>query len=160
MKKILLFSLSLITLISCETTPTEGCTDPLAINYNNQANINNNTCEFTCDVLFYLNQNAAADLDIAGVNKLTFYINEYNVGSQYNDNGFITATEQDPPDCFNSLYTTGSFYWENNSSTVVDLEARDESGNVWFSESTQLLANECLIVGITSKKLKVYQENN
>jgi len=160
MKKILLFSLSLITLISCETTPTEGCTDPLAINYNNQANINNNTCEFTADVLFYLNQNAAADLDIAGVNKLTFYINEYNVGSQSNDNGFHTATEQDPPDCFKPEFTTGSFFWEDNSFTTVNLEAIDETDHVWFSMTTQLKANECLTIGITSKKLKLYQENN
>lgn len=160
MKKILLFSLSLITLVSCETTPTEGCTDPLAVNYNSQANINNNTCEFKADILFYLNDNAAADLYNNGVNKLTFYINEYNIGSQHNNNGFLTASEQDPPDCSNSLYTTGSFYWENNSSTVIDLEARDESDNVWFSEPTQLFANECLTVGITSKKLKIHQENN
>ena len=164
MKKILLFSLSLITLISCETNPIpiEGCTDPNAINYNNQADIDNNTCDFTADILFYLTQSAGGDLGNAGVDKLTFYINGNNIGSQYADNDglFITAPEQDPPDCFNNYFTTGSVYWEDNSWSTVSLEAIDETDYVWFSETSQIGANECLIVGITSKKLKVYQENN
>ena len=162
MKKILLFSLSLITLISCETTPTEGCTDPLAINYNRHANIDNNTCEFTADILFYLSQDAAGTLYNSGVNKLTFYINEYNIGSQYSDDdGIFTAGYlEDPPQCLDVNFTKGSFYWDNSTSTDVDLEARDESDNIWFSEPTQLFANECLTVGIPIQQLKVNQENN
>ena len=76
MKKILLFSLSLITLISCETNsiPVEGCTDPNAINYNPQADINNNSCDFTGDIIFYLDAAAGIYLYNEGVDKLTFYI--------------------------------------------------------------------------------------
>ncbi len=99
MKKILLFSLSLITLISCETNsiPVEGCTDPNAINYNPQADINNNSCDFTGDIIFYLDQAAGIYLYNEGVDKLTFYIDGNNIGSQYNDGGFYTS--QTPPNC-------------------------------------------------------------
>ena len=131
MKKILIFSLSLITLISCETTPIEGCTDPNAINYNSQADINNNSCDFTGDILFYMNQEAGIYLYNEGVEKLTFYINENNIGSQYNDGGFYTA--QTPPNCFDNFFTTGSVYWENNSYTTISWEAIDETGYVWYS---------------------------
>jgi len=162
MKKILLSILSLITLISCETTPTEGCTDPLAVNYNRHANIDNNTCEFTANIVFYLSQDVAGTLYNSGVNKLTFYINEYNIGSQYSDDDgiFVSGYLTDPPQCFDLNFTTGSFYWADSRFTDVDLKAIDESGEEWFSETTQLFANECLIVGITPEKLKVHQENN
>ena len=160
MKKILLFSLSLITLISCETNsiPVEGCTDPNAINYNPQADINNNSCDFTGDIIFYLDAAAGIYLYNEGVDKLTFYIDGNNIGSQYNEGGFYTA--QTPPNCFDNFFTTGSVYWSNNSYTTISWEAIDETGYVWFSETSQIGANKCLIVGITSKKLKVYQENN
>jgi len=160
MKKILLFSLSLITLISCETNPIpiEGCTDPNAINYNNQADINNNSCDFTGDILFYMNQEAGIYLYNEGVEKLTFYINGNNIGSQYNDGGFYTA--QTPPNCFDNFFTTGSVYWENNSYTTISWEAIDETGYVWYSTTTSLEANECLSMELTAKKLTVYQENN
>mgnify|MGYP006126417515 CR=1 FL=1 len=158
MKKVLLFSLSLITLISCETTPIEGCTDPNAINYNNQADINNNSCDFTADILFYMNEDAGIFFYNNNVQELTFYINGNNIGSQYNDGGFYTA--QTPPNCFDNFFTTGSVYWSDNSYTTISWEAIDETDYVWYGTTTNLEANECLTMELTAKKLKVYQENN
>ena len=91
MKKILLLSLSLITLNSCDfpdPIPVEGCTDPNAINYNSNADTDNNSCDFTADILFYLNQDAGIFLYNQGVNKITFHINGNSIGSQYNNGGF------------------------------------------------------------------------
>ena len=164
MKKILLFSFSLITLISCDcdtTTitplPVEGCTDPNAINYNSQADTDNNSCDFTADILFYLNEDAAIFL-YNNVQKLTFYIDGNNIGSQYNNGGFYTS--QTPPNCFDNFFTTSSVYWSDNSYTTISWEAIDETGYVWYSTSTSLEANECLAMELTAKKLTVYQENN
>ena len=109
MKKILLLSFSLITLISCEKTPTDGCTDPLAINYNRHANIDNNSCGFTADIIFYLDAAAGIYLYNEGIQKLTFYIDGYNIGSQYNDGGFYTS--ETPPNCFDNFFTTERVNW-------------------------------------------------
>ena len=109
MKKILLFSLSLITLISCEKNTIEGCTEPMAINYNPRASINNYSCDFTADIIFYLDAAAGIYLYNEGVQKLTFYIDDYNIGSQYNDGGFYTA--QNPPNCFDNFFTTERVNW-------------------------------------------------
>ena len=167
MKKILLFSLSLITLISCETNsiPVEGCTDPNAINYNPQADINNNSCDFTGDIIFYLDQAAGIYLYNEGVEKLTFSINtingefvNINIGSQYNDGGFYTA--QTPPNCFDNFFTTGSVYWSNNSYTTISWEAIDEAGFVWYENTTILEGSECLPMELSANKLTLYQENN
>lgn len=161
MKKILVFTLSLITLNSCdfpEPIPVEGCTDPKAINYNANADIDNNSCDFTADVLFYMNQDAGIYLYNEQVNKLTFFIDGMNIGSQYNNGGFYTS--QNPPNCFDNFFTTGSVYWGNNSYTTISWEAIDETGYVWYEATTNLEANECLSMELTAKKLKVYQENN
>ena len=160
MKKILLLSLSLITLISCETNsiPVEGCTDPNAINYNPQADINNNSCDFTGDIIFYLDAAAGIYLYNEGV----FEINENDEwaekGTQYNNGGFYTS--ETPPNCFDNFFTTHSEYWSNNSYTSISWRAIDENNYEWYGTTTNLVANECLSMELTAKKLKIYQENN
>ena len=158
MKKILLFSLSLITLVSCETTPIEGCTDPNAINYNYNADINNNSCDFNSDIIFYLDQNAGIYLYNTGVQKLTFYLEGNNIGSQYNYGGFFTS--ETDPECYNSYFTTGSVFWSNISYHTVNWEVEDELGNILFNSSSTIAGNECLAVQLTAKKLKDFQENH
>ena len=113
---------------------------------------------FTADILFYLNQEAGIYLYNEGIEKLTFYINGNNIGSQYNNGGFYTS--QTPPNCFDNFFTTGSVYWSDNSYTTISWEAIDETGYVWYGTTTTLEANECLAMELTAKKLKVYQENN
>lgn len=158
MKKVLLFSLSLITLISCEHDPVEGCTDPNAINYNIHADVNNNTCDFSSDIIFYLDQNAGIFLYNQGVQELTFYIDGYNIGSQYNNGGFYTS--QVDPECFNSFYTTGTTYWSGSSYTNITWEVIDNNGTIWYNASSYLVANECLAIQLTAKKLQEFQNNN
>ena len=161
MKKIILFSLSLITLNSCDfpdPIPVEGCTNQLALNYNANADTDNNTCDFTADVLFYLNQEAGIFLYNQGVSKITFFIDGNNIGSQYNNNGFFTSPI--PPDCFNEIFTTGSVYWSETSYTTINWEAIDENGTIWYESSVTLLANECLKMELSSKKLKNFQINS
>lgn len=158
MKKILLFSLALITLNSCETTPIEGCTDPNAINYNYKADINNNSCDFNSDIIFYLDQNAGIFLYNAGVQELTFYIDGVNIGSQYNDNGFFTSEIN--PECNDPYFTTGSVFWSNISYHTLSWEVEDELGNILFNSSSTLAGNECLAVQLTAKKLKYFMGNN
>jgi len=158
MKKILLFSISLITLISCETTQIEGCTDSNAINYNYQADINNNTCDYTADILFYMNVDAAIFFSDNNVQKLTFHIDGNQIGSQYNDGGFYYSNGV--PSCFDNLFTTGSVYWSQISYNSIYWEAIDENGDIWYDNNSTLVANECLAMELTAEKLKAYQENN
>ena len=150
MKKILLLSLSLITLNSCDfpdPIPVEGCTDT-----------DNNSCDFTADILFYLNQDAGIFLYNQGVDKITFLIDGNSIGSQYNNGGFFTS--ETPPICFDEFFTTGSVYWSESSYNTITWEAIDENGIVWYNQNTTLVANECLKMELTSKKLKLFQENH
>jgi len=161
MKKILLFSISLITLNSCDfpdPIPVEGCTDPNAINYNSSADTDNNSCDFTADILFYMNLDAAIFFDNNNVQKLTFYIDGNQIGSQYNYGGFYYSNGV--PSCFDNLFTTGSVYWSQISYNSIYWEAIDENGNIWYDNNSTLVANECLAMELTAKKLKAYQENN
>ena len=156
MKKTILFILSLITLYSCDfpdPIPVEGCTDPNAINYNQNADINNNTCDFSANIIFYLDQNAGIYLYNEGVQKLIFHIDGHNIGSQYNEQGFYTS--QVDPECFDPVFTTGTSYWSGNSSyKSIMWEVIDENGIVWFNASSQIEANTCLAIQLTSKNMK------
>ena len=64
------------------------------------------------------------------------------------------------PSCFDNLFTTGSVYWSQISYNSIYWEAIDENGNIWYDNSSTLVANECLAMELTAKKLKAYQENN
>jgi len=161
MKKIILFSVSLITLSSCDfpdPIPVEGCTDPLAINYNSNADTDNNTCDFTADILFYMNQNGGIFLFNQDVNSISFYVNGVFIGSQYNNGGFFTSEEA--PLCFDEFFTTYSHYWSEDSYSTITWQAIDEDGNVWYDNSVTVVANECLTMELSAKKLLTYQVNN
>ena len=150
MKKILLFSLSLITLNSCdlsESIPVEGCTDPNAINYNRNADTDNNRCDITGNIIFYMSLDAAIYFDDNNVQKLTFYIDGMNIGSQYNNEGFFYSNSI--PSCFDNFFTTGSVYWSGSSYTSINWEAEDEIGHIWYSGTTNIVSNECLSMELT-----------
>ena len=105
-----------------------------------------------------MNQDAGIFLFNQGLSKITFYINGNSIGSQYNDGGFFTS--EIPPICFDEFFTTGSVYWSESSYTTISWEAIDDNGYVWYDNNTTLVANECLTIELTAKKLKLFQENS
>ena len=158
MKKILLISLVFITLHSCVidtcNEPVVGCTDQLAINYNSQATINDNNCDFSSDIVFYMDANSAIFLDQQNVSQLTFYVNSFNIGSQYNNNGFIFSLED--PGCNDPYFLTQTINWSMTQSSSIVWEAIDESGYVWYSSSEVINPNECLNIRLTTKMIKEF----
>ena len=162
MKKILLISLALITLKSCMIEncpdPVIGCTDPEAINYNPQADYTNNSCDYSSDVVFFLDANAAIYLDQQNVNQLTFYINNFQVGSQYNNNGFIFSLED--PNCGDPYFTNSNVNWSISNSTNIYWEARDETGYVWYNANEMIYPNQCLAIRLTTKNIKTSISQN
>ena len=162
MKKILLISLSLITFSSCIIEqcdePIMGCTDIDAVNYNPQETYSNNSCNYTSDIVFYLDANAAIYLDQQGVNQLTFYINGFNIGTQYNNNGFIFSLEE--PSCIDPYFTVGNINWSISNSTDMSWEAIDETGYIWYNSTSNIYPNQCTAIGLTTKKINEFQQRN
>ena len=162
MRNLLLISIALFTLNSCVINsceePVLGCMDPEAINYNNQADYDNNSCDYSSDIVFYLDPNAAFLLGNNGVQSIKFYVNGSMIGSQYNDGGFIS--QLDPPNCFDQYFTTATLFWSIATNSTFEWEAVDETGFVWFNSSQQTFPNECLAIQLTAKNIQEFQENN
>ena len=162
MKNFLLISIALFTLNSCVVNscdePVLGCMDPAAINYNNQADYDNNSCDYSSDIVFYMDFNAAGLLESNNVQSIKFYVNGTMVGSQYNDNGFIGTL--DSPMCFDEYFTTATLFWSITTSSTFEWEAVDETGFLWFNSGHQTFPNECLSIQLTAKKIQEFQQNN
>jgi len=135
-----------------------GCTDIDAVNYNPQATYSNNSCNYTSDIVFYLDANAAIYLDQQGVNQLTFYINGFNIGTQYNNNGFIFSLEE--PSCIDPYFTVGNINWSISNSTDMSWEAIDETGYIWYNSTSTIYPNQCTAIGLTTKKINEFQQRN
>lgn len=78
MKKALLAILLVGSLISCKK---EGCTDPVAVNYSDEAKKDDNSCDYETKVKFWFDQSTSDFLYNEGSDLLYYYVNDELIGS-------------------------------------------------------------------------------
>lgn len=124
-------------LISCKK---EGCTDPLATNYSDEAKKDDNTCQFEGSVVFWNDQATANSAVAAGVTSFNFYVEGTLIGSQGAD---IYFNGTDPACGEQGLVT----YNENLGSfktQAVNYEVKAQDGTLIWGSTINLNANTCL----------------
>ena len=189
MKKILLFSVLAIFLNSCSveisidgcTDPCAanfdpnaddddgsclyiaGCTDPAAYNFDPEACVEpTNACEYTCDVVYYLDYAASQYMINWGISYYSFY--DFS-GSWIGDitNDFWWPS---PPDCLpqsdGSTLTKTLFWYGNYGSNTATFEwsAYPDDGPIadmigYFT----VYPNYCFAIDLSKKKIQEYQES-
>ena len=124
-----------------------GCIDPLAINWNPTAIFDDGSCNYTSDVVFYLDLAAAVYFDNLGINYLEVYV-ENNFLGQLNANiGHTSAPNCLPqPDAITSVIE-----WQGSGSSTFNWEVRDITGIIQYSGTDLILANECHRIQMTAK---------
>lgn len=141
MKKTVLLSLgaaavALSLLTGCQT---EGCTDPTAVNYESTADVNDGSCNYEGEVVFWYNAATSQEvIDFFG-QSLLFYVNGQLIGSTSASVYWTGA-----PDCGQNASITYTGTWQNNTSKTVSYEVWDEDGYQWWSGTITLNANNCL----------------
>ncbi len=170
--------LSALIFSSCKEIQTGGCIDPLAINYESWADYDDHSCLYECDdpfatnyliqttfpvceyeadVVFYEDVAAATYFDLLGIDWLDVWIGNEYVGTLQANLGFTSE-----PDCYpidpDAVHFT--YQWEDASSTTFTWSVRDASGQIHYSGNDLILANNCLQMGLTWKKIKEYQDSH
>ena len=154
MKKIIFF-LSLIFLFNSCDFETGGCTDPLAYNYESFADFDDGTCLFSSDVVFFENVAAATYFDMLGIQFLDIYVEGTYVGTLQANLGFTYV-----PDCFPEDPDAVHFAieWENSQTTSFTWTVRDEFNQIQYQGTDAIIANDCLAMELTWKKIQEYQQ--
>lgn len=123
-----------VIIISCKK---EGCTNVDAVNFNNEANTNDGSCEYQTDVSFWFDQTTSDQLtNWYSVTELSVYINNSPVGT-------INASEwKTGPDCGGANFTTT---WDMGNKTTMAFNyfANDQTGNQQFYGVGDLTPNQC-----------------
>jgi hypothetical protein len=165
----------------------DGCTDPLAINYDPQADDDDNSClyvwgctdfeadnwnpdavmedfndcEYSCDVVYYLDYSAVQYMLNWGISFYSFY--DYN-GSNL---GYITSDYYwtSPPNCIPQLdgsTLTATLYWSGNyggNTALFSWSAYGDDVILDYEGTFVVYPNECARVELSWKKIQEYKES-
>ena len=168
----------IFTFSACEEAEQGGCTDPLAENYESWADYNDGSCIFQCndpfatnynilmnnlvceyegDVVFYLDYQAAQEFTNLNIPYLDVYVGNDLAGSMPTDIGFLSSVSCDDthPEPVYFLYL-----WEDEMSTDMTWTVRDGLGQIWYSDTDIVLANNCLPLQLKWSMIKAYQDSH
>jgi len=174
------FLLIIIGLIfnSCDIDiQTGGCIDPYAANYESFADFDDGSCLYSCndpyatnygvlapieicdyqaDVVFFEDVAAATYFDALGIDWLDIYVGTDYVGTLQANLGFTYV-----PDCFpedpDAVHFT--LLWQDTPTASFTWTVRDGSGTIHYSGTDVTLANNCLPMELTYKKIQEYKES-
>jgi hypothetical protein len=81
MKRFLsLLSILSVSILLSACSKDEGCTNPEASNYDNEAIEDNGSCKFEGEMVFWFNQETSAELITEGTETLYFFLDDQEVG--------------------------------------------------------------------------------
>lgn len=128
---------SLIT-VTTSCTEVEGCTDPNSVNFDPDATLDDGSCTYEGQVVFWYNEATADSLQADQATALTYYVDGEVVGSSA-----TTVFWSDAPDC----EAPGSVTVVKDLGIATNLtfpfRVVDDTGFEYFSGTLNFTANNC-----------------
>ena len=132
-----------------------GCLDPQATNYTPNSDIDDGSCIYEADIVFYLDANAAIYLG-SQTNQINFFIDESFVG--YDSYPFTFSLNA--PDCYQPGFVSASIQWSESSITSINWQLTDQSSNVLYDYEQIIDPGSCNQVLLTYSSLINYTKEN
>lgn len=116
----------------------KGCTDPDSDNYNASANVSDGSCSFTGYHVIWYNQDAATGLVNDGATSLTFIVDGQIVGSTATTQYWVSA-----PVCGDNASITITHDMGSLKDKSLSYSVEDQTGFVYWTGTIDLTANAC-----------------
>ena len=140
----------------------DGCTDPTALNYDHCAVYEPiNACEYTCDVVYYLDYSAAQYMISLGISYYDFYDGFGNYLGYITNDWYWSS----PPNCIpqnDGSTLTASLSWFGNygsNTAIFSWLAYADDGILDYEGDFVVYPNECAKIELSAKKIQDYKES-
>jgi hypothetical protein len=133
---LLILLVAIVSFSSCKKE--EGCTDPTATSYNSEAEVDNGSCQYEGEVVFWYGSSTSQGLIDFDSNSLTFYVDGVVVGST-SSSVFWTAA----PNCGDNASITVTENLGNVKSRSLIYSVEDQDGYELWSDIVNFEANTC-----------------
>lgn len=145
---LLVVALSVATVFttSCKK---RGCTDLEAINYSEEAEIDDGSCSYEGAMVFWYNEATAAQLVYDGAITMTYYVDGKEIGSS---DAAVYWTG--PPECGQDGSVGVVKSWGNDRTKTYSFSAQDQTGWEFWGEPVTFHANACVSMQLMASKKK------
>ena len=126
--------------VSCRHESEIGCKDPAAVNYNSEAEVEDNSCIFEGDVVFYYTEDVSVFYQADGADTIFFYLNQELIG-------FVPSTVfwNEAPNCFDVGSVGATYNLGSNTSGLIPYRVEDQLEVPYFIGEVDITANECRV---------------
>ena len=116
----------------------EGCTDSDAVNYNSDAEINDESCTYQGKMVLWFDEETADSLDNSGVTLITYYIDDEIEGGSN-----ISDFQMSEPECADDVSFTYKASFGAAKSGMVTYRVNNQYGEEIWTDNVTLEANSC-----------------
>jgi len=116
----------------------KGCTDPNAINYDSEAERDDESCEYQANLLVWINESTSDSLISHSINELTVNFDNENIGTYQSDLHFTESPYCTEPTAFVYQKT-----WGEHASQEFAYKITDALGNILWQGNMPLQPNVC-----------------
>lgn len=133
---LLILLVAIVSFSSCKKE--EGCTDPTATSYNSEAEVDNGSCQYEGEAVFWYGSSTSQGLIDFDSNSLTFYVDGVVVGSTSSSVFWTSA-----PNCGDNASITVTENLGNVKSRSLIYSVEDQDGYELWSDIVNFEANTC-----------------
>ncbi len=127
-----------LSLLSTGCTDVEGCMDPNSVTFNPDATLDDGSCTYEGQVVFWYNETTADSLQADQATALTYYVDGEVVGSSATTEFWNGAPECESPGSVTVVKDLGIA-----TNLTFPFRVVDDTGFEYFSGTLNFTANNC-----------------